>query len=187
MESLSIHVDLDGTLIDTSTALILSYRDAILEFGGKFTEETENKILEGAQYESFIVDCFSMNNTVDKNELHQLKVERYKNYYKNTKLNLDLVDKLVGFSCNKSLVTNANRKNTEELLRHHKVHHLFKNLTTNDDVKNPKPHPEPYLRSIALSPAESHIAIEDSLVGISSAEAAGCITFNVNDLTNFRG
>jgi HAD superfamily hydrolase (TIGR01509 family) len=185
METISIHVDLDGTLIETSPALIVSYRDAIHEFGGEFTAKTENKILMGIPYEQFLYDCFSKKQIVDINKVHQLKVEKYRNYFALTKLNRDLVAKLSEFSCSKSIVTNANRKNTLEILRYHNILHKFSHLITKDDVKNPKPHPEPYLYSIALSPAESHIAIEDSLVGISSAQAAGCITFSVFDLANF--
>lgn len=57
----------------------------------------------------------------------------------------------------------------------------FDALVTGDDVVNPKPHPEPYLRAAQLlevAPARS-IAIEDSVPGVTSAVAAGMIVVAV--------
>lgn len=57
----------------------------------------------------------------------------------------------------------------------------FDALVTGDDVSEPKPHPEPYLRAAELlevAPAQS-VAIEDSLPGVTSAVAAGMITVGV--------
>ncbi len=51
----------------------------------------------------------------------------------------------------------------------------FDVIVTDDDVSNPKPHPEPYLKaleSLGLSPEEC-LAVEDSRRGLSSAYAAG--------------
>jgi beta-phosphoglucomutase-like phosphatase (HAD superfamily) len=48
-------------------------------------------------------------------------------------------------------------------------------------VAHPKPAPDPYLRAAELldvPPAES-VAIEDSPLGIASAEAAGCVVLAV--------
>jgi HAD superfamily hydrolase (TIGR01509 family) len=57
----------------------------------------------------------------------------------------------------------------------------FDVLVTGDDVVNPKPHPEPYLRAAELlevAPADS-VAIEDSVPGVASAVAAGMIVVAV--------
>jgi HAD superfamily hydrolase (TIGR01509 family) len=51
----------------------------------------------------------------------------------------------------------------------------FDVIITDDDVSNPKPHPEPYLKaldSLGLKPVEC-LAVEDSRRGLSSAHAAG--------------
>src|SRR5690606_28475907 len=57
----------------------------------------------------------------------------------------------------------------------------FDVLVTGDDVVNPKPHPEPYLRGIELLEVDPRrsIAIEDSLPGTTSAVAAGLIVVAV--------
>ncbi|MBN1999713.1 HAD family phosphatase [candidate division KSB1 bacterium] len=55
---------------------------------------------------------------------------------------------------------------------------LFDSIVTVEDVKNKKPHPEPYLlaaSTIGLEPNQC-IAIEDSQAGVKSAYTAGCYT-----------
>lgn len=52
------------------------------------------------------------------------------------------------------------------------------------DVRNAKPHPEPYLRAADLAGADPSrcVALEDSPNGVASAEAAGCATVVVPSL-----
>ncbi|NTV02180.1 MAG: HAD family phosphatase [Chlorobiaceae bacterium] len=57
----------------------------------------------------------------------------------------------------------------EGLLRHFEV------IVTDDEVDNPKPHPEPYLKALeqlGLGPGQC-LAVEDSRRGLASAHAAG--------------
>lgn len=57
----------------------------------------------------------------------------------------------------------------------------FSAIVTGDMVANGKPHPEPYLTAAAalgVEPAEC-VALEDSVTGITSAEAAGMKTLGV--------
>lgn len=50
-----------------------------------------------------------------------------------------------------------------------------------DEVEHPKPSPDPYLRAAKLvgALARACVAIEDSLLGVASAEAAGCAVLAV--------
>jgi beta-phosphoglucomutase-like phosphatase (HAD superfamily) len=50
-----------------------------------------------------------------------------------------------------------------------------------DEVRRPKPNPDPYLRAAELLGvrADRSVAIEDSPVGIAAAEAAGCVVLAV--------
>ena len=53
----------------------------------------------------------------------------------------------------------------------------FDAVVTGDDVRDGKPHPEPYLRrraALGVDPTEC-VAIEDSPTGVASATAAGCV------------
>jgi len=71
------------------------------------------------------------------------------------------------------------------LLKHHGLAELFSSIITKEEVKNAKPHPEPYLLSMRRSPAEIHVAFEDSHIGMKAALRAGCLTFNIKTLSNF--
>jgi HAD superfamily hydrolase (TIGR01509 family) len=62
---------------------------------------------------------------------------------------------------------------------------FFAATVCGDEVRRPKPHPDPYLRAAELlqvDPARC-VAIEDSPIGIASAEAAGCVVVAIpNDV-----
>jgi HAD superfamily hydrolase (TIGR01509 family) len=79
-----------------------------------------------------------------------------------------------------ALVTSTNRPLTEIALDT-LGRELFAASVCGDEVVHPKPHPEPYLTAAALVGAnpEHCIAIEDSPLGIASAEAAGCVVLAV--------
>lgn len=57
----------------------------------------------------------------------------------------------------------------------------FDVIVSGADVRNPKPHPEPYQLAAALVGADPRccVALEDSPNGVASAEAAGCVTVAV--------
>lgn len=57
----------------------------------------------------------------------------------------------------------------------------FDVIVSGADVRNPKPHPEPYQLAAALVGADPGccVALEDSPNGVASAEAAGCVTVAV--------
>jgi len=58
----------------------------------------------------------------------------------------------------------------------------FDVVVCGDDVRSPKPHPEPYLTAVRLLgvKVEACVAIEDSVNGVASAKAAGCAVLYVN-------
>jgi HAD superfamily hydrolase (TIGR01509 family) len=61
---------------------------------------------------------------------------------------------------------------------------MFEAIITRDEVKNPKPHPEPYLlaaRRLSTAPSDC-LAIEDSHSGVRAAAGAGMQTVMVPDL-----
>lgn len=64
-------------------------------------------------------------------------------------------------------------------LGHHGV--MFDVVVSGADVRNPKPHPEPYQLAARLVGADPRccVALEDSPNGVASAQAAGCVTVAV--------
>lgn len=182
MNDLSFHVDLDGTLINTSNALVASYYEAVTHFGGTFTEETEKSIRSGEPYDVFLKGCFESLEDQDLEKLHAQKRRFYSSHFSSTELNHELLCLLLDHNACRSIVTNASKLTTIELLEFHDVYKHFSELVAREDVSSPKPNPEPYLLSMKKNPAYIHVAFEDTEIGINSAVAAGCIVFKVNEL-----
>jgi HAD superfamily hydrolase (TIGR01509 family) len=61
----------------------------------------------------------------------------------------------------------------------------FAAVVSGDEVSQPKPHPEPYLRAATLLGVDISdcVAIEDSVPGLTSAMASGAVTLGVPHLT----
>ena len=79
------------------------------------------------------------------------------------------------------IATSSRRQWIEPSLHSHEIFNFFQTIVTLDDVQDPKPSPEPYLKAAAnlsIAPT-SCIAIEDSAHGVQSARAAGlyCIGY----------
>ncbi|TMP38056.1 HAD family hydrolase [Pseudoalteromonas rubra] len=77
--------------------------------------------------------------------------------------------------CKLALVTGSTRAEAIPVLEHYDLLHFFECIVTKDDVKHPKPHPEPYIQalvSLQVSP-EQAIAIEDTTTGLTSGCTAG--------------
>lgn len=78
-----------------------------------------------------------------------------------------------GLPC--ALVTNTERAITELAMRS-LGRRNFEAVVCGDEVRVPKPAPDPYLRAaelLGLAPARC-VAVEDSPTGVAAAEAAGC-------------
>jgi HAD superfamily hydrolase (TIGR01509 family) len=79
-----------------------------------------------------------------------------------------------------ALVTSTHRRLTEIALDTI-GRDYFAAIVCGDEVRRPKPHPDPYLRAgelLGVDPRCS-VAIEDSPLGMTSAEAAGCAVLAV--------
>ncbi len=88
------------------------------------------------------------------------------------------------------LVTSTSRQHIQWLTENTQIDDLFDLKVTATDVKNTKPHPEPFLRMadmLAVDPANI-VVIEDSINGLKAAQRAGMqtiallTTFSKNDV-----
>jgi HAD superfamily hydrolase (TIGR01509 family) len=88
---------------------------------------------------------------------------------------LDLLHELGAAGIPLALVTSSVRVHVEVVLAQLPVHPFHHHVTA-DDVRNLKPHPEPYLTAMSLLGVtpESTVVLEDSPAGVAAAEAAGC-------------
>lgn len=96
----------------------------------------------------------------------------------------ELMDALDSMGAPFALATSSGRPWVDKHFLAHNLGPRFRSIVTRQDVTNGKPHAEPYLKAAAalgFEPA-SILAIEDSPVGLASADAAGMMTILAPDL-----
>jgi HAD superfamily hydrolase (TIGR01509 family) len=183
--------DLDGVLVDTkdlhflalNEALkkikiknIISYNDHVNIYDGLPTSEklkllNERKIIKKSQFKDIIKHK-------QKLTIHLLR--------KKIKYNKKIYDLFYKLSKNYKLAiaTNAVRETMELCLKLLKIKKFCSYSICNNDLNNPKPHPEIYLRcliKLGLKPSET-IIIEDSHYGRISAQDSGCHLMPIKNL-----
>lgn len=80
-----------------------------------------------------------------------------------------------------TLVTSSNRRTQQHIVDRFNIGDYFDHIITGNDIKNGKPHPEPYEKAIKFSGIDGSrsIVIEDSKSGIKSAIDAGCMVLGI--------
>jgi len=180
----ALFFDMDGTLINSEPLHEQAWFDTLAQFDlplskdwfHQWTGSTDYYLLEGIQNQ------FGL--TLDVSALFEEKRNRFLAIAKNSPLAFEGVVQGLQYLSQQVpiiLVTSSTRIGAENILKWAGIDQYFKHTITFDDVKNPKPHPEPYLlaaKHIACPPSEC-AAFEDSIAGITAAKAAGCYTIAV--------
>ncbi len=172
---MTILFDLDGTLIDSTEAIVLSFKDTFEYFGNTPPKEEAIKALIG-----YPLDIMYSALGVDKNEVSNF-VAIYKKYYRTrskpmTKLLPNATDaiKLASSFATLGIVTTKTGLYSKELLKHMGILKYFKVLVGREDVINPKPHPEPILKALNILNANRSNSwmIGDTVLDIQAAKSA---------------
>ena len=168
--------DLDGTLIDSTEAIIESFNVAFEYFNKKTPEEKNIKKLIGLP-----LDIMFENLGVSRNEVWDW-VKIYKQHYR--KISIQKT-KLLPFAkeavinayafARLGIVTTKTAEYSKELLKHFKLLDYFEILIGRENVQNPKPHPEPILKAVYLMNAKREITymVGDTCLDMVSAKEAG--------------
>jgi beta-phosphoglucomutase len=173
--------DFDGVIADTMKDNCTAWQDAFAVHGFKM-DEAEYYRLEGMgryQIAQHFIDKYKLDPTI-KNEVVETKELNYKKnntfrLYNEIPLILHLLkEKKVAVA----IVTGASRDRIETHLNKD-IRDCLTVLVTADDVTHTKPHPEPYLKAVEKigKPAASCLVIENAILGIQSAKAAGCTCY----------
>ena len=88
---------------------------------------------------------------------------------------------------NKLALTTSAREEVKKLVfEKFDLSDYFDAIVTREEIKNGKPHPEPFLKTVSKIgvPAEDCLVIEDSYNGIISASKAGCVTMGITTYFN---
>ncbi|MDN5068163.1 HAD family hydrolase [Aliarcobacter butzleri] len=143
--------DLDGTLIDSTDAIVSTFRFAFKEQGFDFRGSDKNiKDLIG-----YPLDIMFERLGVSKQKVWDY-VDSYKNRYRvisveQTTLleNAFEAVQLASKIARVSVVTTKTRMYTIPILDNFNITEYFEIITGRENVENPKPHPEPILKTLA--------------------------------------
>jgi len=172
---MTILFDLDGTLIDSTEAILESFEVAYATFG-KTTPDTEDiKSLIGYPLDIMLEKLGVKGETREY-------IDAYKKHYriiskaKTTLLPFakEAIEEAAKFA-KLGIVTTKTSLYSKELLEHMEVMHHFDTLIGRDSVQNPKPHAEPIHKAIKHLDAsyESTWMIGDTILDLCSAKNAG--------------
>ena len=169
--------DLDGTLISSRRALVLSYSAALQQYGLRPSYEILDNLILGRHYLEFLKDLAPDLSETDMKNIRYLKNEIYLANLSEIDMNHGLLEllrhsKKASYS---ALATVASRDSTDAIVRHFKMGDVFDLIITGDDVSLKKPDPECFLlamRHFNVNPERTFI-FEDSQAGIAAAQKSG--------------
>ena len=171
--------DLDGTLFDTKDVNYNAYQNAIrmTKIDVKIDYDDFCKLYNGKNYREFLPKVIPNISEEQLEKIHNLKKNIYQEYLDKAKKNelLFLMIEEIKEKFYISIVTNASKKNVEDILEKFSVKNLFDLLITQEDVENPKPSAEGFLKAMNYFniSKENTIIFEDSKIGIQAAIESG--------------
>jgi beta-phosphoglucomutase len=177
-------VDLDGTLVDTSTANYLAYAEALAAVGVVVDRKRWDSQSQGRNWRQFLPDMLREVPDVEPAEVAAHKARLYPAKLAHSVLNRPLVT-LIRSSRERlrtALVTTASSANARAVLNHHDLDGLFDLVVTGDEVERHKPYPDAYrlaAKRLGVAAAEC-LAIEDSDIGMAAAAAFGAPCLRVS-------
>ncbi len=145
----TILFDLDGTLIDSTEAIIESFYKAFEIMDSKYPnrEDIESKI--GYTLEDIFrflgVDERLVDKHVSAYKAHYREISRAKTFLLEGAL--EAIELASSFA-RLGVVTTKTARYSTELLEHMNVMHYFETLVGREDVVNVKPHPEPIYKAL---------------------------------------
>lgn len=176
LRSKIILFDLDGTLIDSTEAILESFTKAYAVCGGEVPEDESIKPLIGLPLEIMFVKL-GVAETEAMNYVQAYK-EHYRTIHTQKTVLLPNVKEALEIArvCARlGVVTTKTGKYSRELLEHFGIMHYFDVLIGSEDVENLKPHPEPIFKALdALAHSYGTVSymIGDTISDIQAAQEA---------------
>ncbi len=185
MEIEGIVFDLDGTLVDSEPLHGQAWLEVLKARGLSFDWEWFEQWI--GKSDRLLAEYVIANHglALEVPELQRLKREAYYALVaKDLQLFPGVLEGLTFFSSKLpiALATSSSATDVEAVFSAQPISHLFRSIVHADHVMpNLKPKPDPYLlaaNNIGIDPGKA-VAIEDSVAGIKSANAAGMYTLAV--------
>jgi len=169
--------DLDGTLIDSTEAILESFYHSLKTHGmEKSVSDTMITSQIGHTLETMFagvgVEGDSINAHVSVYKLYYREIARQKTVLLAGAT--EAVREAASFA-RLGIVTTKTGLYSRELMEHFELMHYFEVLIGREHVENPKPHPEPIFRALELmgNPTAPIWMIGDTCLDITSANRAG--------------
>jgi HAD superfamily hydrolase (TIGR01509 family) len=179
--------DMDGTIIDSEPYWFTAERELVESFGGTWSDEQAFSLVGNGLWDSAAV-LKTAGVQLELDEIvHNLsdrvlaQIESAVPWRSGIR---ELFTSLLADNIPCALVTMSLRKNALAVaaaVERELGQPVFAAVIGGDDVDNPKPHPEPYLRGAAALGVDvrNTVAFEDSIPGATSAFVAGAVTIGV--------
>lgn len=176
--------DMDGTLVDTEPYWMAAEQELVGSFGGVWTHD-DGLLLVGLGLWNSAEILRSRGVELEPDEIVRWLTDRVREKLAAEGIPWrpgarELLADLRERGVRTALVTMSVRSMAEQVVEGIPFD-AFDVIVSGDEVDEPKPHPAPYLRAAQLLGVEvgDAVAIEDSLVGLSSAVASGATTIGV--------
>jgi HAD superfamily hydrolase (TIGR01509 family) len=176
--------DMDGTLLDSERVWDIALEDLAQYLGGSLTPPVRQSMVGSSLWRSVAIVHEALGVDVDVAESAEYLTTRTAALFR-THLTWkpgarELLEAVAREGLPAALVTSTHRGLTEIALDF-MGRRWFAATVCGDEVNHPKPAPDPYLRAAELLEVDPAgcVAIEDSPLGLASAEAAGCAVLAV--------
>jgi len=175
--------DLDGTLIDSTEAILESFSEAYAKCGGVVPTDEHIKRLIGLPLEIMFVKL-GVNESVVMDYVQAYK-EHYRSIHTQKTVLLPKVEEAVKMAHVfgvLGVVTTKTGQYSRELLEHFNLMKYFDVLIGSEDVQNLKPHPEPIFKALdALKHSKVTVSymIGDTISDLLAAKEADIVSIGV--------
>lgn len=178
--------DMDGTLADTMPTHFVAWSRSMAAQGIEFTEERFYAL--GGVPAQVIIDLLAgeQGKTVDSHAIAEAKEELFLQLLKDVQpiLPVKLIADLHREHIPMAVATGSLKWVAERILKALGIREWFAAVVGADDVENPKPAPDTYLKAaelIGVDPKRCH-AFEDTELGMQAARNAGMEVIDINTL-----
>jgi HAD superfamily hydrolase (TIGR01509 family) len=187
MKFAAVIFDLDGTIIKSEEEWGKAFTAVLQKLGVKTNEKDSHT--RGADIKfnwQSLIAKYEIKTTKTIDELEMLTYTEYEKLIPEITLNdgvLEFMDVLKENGTSLSLATLTNWETAMKVVEHFGLNNYFENITTGEEVVNPKPSPDIFLlasEKVGVLPVDC-LVIEDSLSGVTAAKEAGMKVIAVSD------
>lgn len=187
----AILFDMDGVLVDAKEWHYHALNDALLRYNQHISLEDHLTRFDGLPTKTKL-DILTQERGLDANlhnSINSLKqditIEKFQENISPDQKQIQMLNDLRDNGYKICLCSNSKSKTIEIFLEESQTKEYFNFFLSNEDVKNPKPHPEIYNKAInkfGFKPEECLI-IEDNFNGIKAAKASGAHVLEIKEIS----